>query len=134
MQQETFYGQIVGQVIRGRRELQGITLATMAAGLALASPSGWSRVETGDTAITLAQLRKAAKTFGVEPWKMVRDADRLAAQLEDKGIMVHDDRPKNLGKWLLGGAGILALLAGVAAGASAAKARQQQQEPDEDET
>ncbi|MET0793700.1 MAG: helix-turn-helix transcriptional regulator [Polyangiaceae bacterium] len=135
MEQVTFYGQVVGQVIRVRRELQGTSLATMATSLALASASGWSRVETGDTAITLAQLRKAAKTFGVEPWKMVREADHLAAQLEASGVVVHDDKPKNLGKWLLGGAGILALLAGVAVSAGAAKQRQeQQQEEDEAES
>jgi hypothetical protein len=33
---------------------------------------------------------------------------------------VHDDKPKSIGKWLLGGAGILAL---VAAGAAAANSR-----------
>ena len=108
----TFYGQIVGQVIRGRRELGGMSLATMSQTLALASPSGWSRVETGDTAMTVAQLRKAARTLGMAPAEVVRQADALVTQLEARGVVVHDDKPKDIGKWVLGGAGILALLAG----------------------
>jgi transcriptional regulator with XRE-family HTH domain len=117
--QETFYGQIVGQVIRGRREMQGINLLAMAESMALATPSGWSRVETGDTAMTLAQLRKAAKKLGMEPADIVQQADALASQLEASGVVVNDEKPKNVGKWLLGGAGILALVAAGAAGASA---------------
>lgn len=121
MQRETFYGQIVGQVIRGRRELQGINLLTMAESVTLASASGWSRVETGDTTMNLSQLRKAAKKLGVEPWAMIHQADLIAAQLEASGVTVHDDKPKNLRKWLLGGAGILALVAGAAAAASSTR-------------
>jgi transcriptional regulator with XRE-family HTH domain len=121
-QQQTSYGQIVGQVIRGRREMQGINLLAMAESVALATPSGWSRVETGDTAMTLSQLRKAAKKLGVDPADVVREADVIAAQLETTGVMVHDEKPKNLGKVLLGGAGILALFAaGAAIAASKAK-------------
>jgi len=119
-QQQTSYGQIVGQVIRGRREMQGINLLAMAESVALATPSGWSRVETGDTAMTLAQLRKAAKTLGMPPADIVRQADIIATQLEASGVKVHDEKPKNLGKWLLGGAGILALFAAGAAAASKA--------------
>ena len=118
--QEAFYGQLVGQVIRGRREMQGINLLTMAESMALATPSGWSRVETGDTAMTLAQLRKAAKKLGLEPAEIVQQADAIATQLEAGGVVVNDEKPKDVGKWLLGGAGILALVAAGAAGAAAA--------------
>jgi len=119
-QQEISYGQIVGQVMRGRREMQGVTLATMAQSVALATPSGWSRVETGDTAMTLIHLRKAARKLGMEPAAIVRQADVIAAQLEASGVVIQDEKPKNIGKWLLGGAGLLAL---VAAGAAAAAAK-----------
>ncbi len=121
--QETFYGQILGQVIRGRREMQGMNLLSMANSMELASASGWSRVETGDTAMTIAQLRRAARKLGTQPAEIVRQADVLAAQLEANGVKVHDEKPKNIGKWLMG-AGILALLAGGAAAAAAAKGSQ----------
>jgi hypothetical protein len=130
MQQEISYGQIVGQVMRGCREMQGINLLAMAESVALATPSGWSRVETGDTAMTLIQLRKAARKLGMEPAAVVRQADVIASQLEASGVVVHDEKPKNLGKWLLGGAGLLALVAAGAA-AAAAKAAEKDDETDE---
>lgn len=116
----TFYGQILGQVVRGRRELQGMTLQAMATGVALASPSGWSRVETGETAMTVGQLRRAARRLGVAPWVLVRQADLMADQLERSGVTVGDEKPKDveMGKWLLGGAGLLALIAGAAVAAA----------------
>lgn len=115
-----FYGQILGQVVRGRRELQGMTLQAMATGVALASPSGWSRVETGETAMTVGQLRRAARRLGVAPWVLVRQADLMADQLERSGVTVGDEKPKDIemGKWLLGGAGLLALIAGAAVAAA----------------
>lgn len=120
-QQETFYGQLVGQVIRGCREMQGIKLLAMAQSLDLSSASGWSRVETGDTTMTLAQLRKAAKKLGMSPGAIVQRADAIAAQLELSGVVVRDDKPKDIGKRLLGGAGILAVVAAAGAAATAAK-------------
>jgi transcriptional regulator with XRE-family HTH domain len=96
LEQATFYGQIVGQVIRGRRELQGITLAAMSQSMDL-SPSGWSRVETGDTAMSITQLRRAARRLGMQPSEIVRQADLLVSQLEG-GVVVHDERPKGVSK------------------------------------
>lgn len=121
MEQATSYIQIVGQVVRGRRELKGIPLLAMAKAADLSTVSGWSRVETGDTMMTLAQLRKAARALGVEPWRLVQQADNIAAQLEASGMTVHDEKPKYEGKWLLGGVAILAAVAGVAAATSKKK-------------
>jgi transcriptional regulator with XRE-family HTH domain len=112
-EQATSYGQIIGQVIRGRRELKRISLQAMAESAALTA-SGWSRVENGDTTMTLAQLRKAARKLDVEPWTLIRQADLIAAQLGRRSVTVHDDKPRNMGKWLLGGAAILAVVADVA--------------------
>jgi hypothetical protein len=123
-QTQASYAQIVGQVIRGRREVQGINLLTMAKSLDLETPSGWSRVETGDSVMTMTQLRRAARKLGVAPAEIVREADVIAAQLEATGVVVHDDKPKTLGKVLLGGAGILAVLAAGAAMAASKASRE----------
>ena len=120
--QQTFYSQVVGQVVRGQRELRGVSLITMARSVTLASSSGWSRVETGDSAMTLSQLRKAARKLEMEPGAILRQADAIAAQLEDAGVVVHDDKPKAATKWLLGGAAMLALV-GAAAAATRATSR-----------
>jgi transcriptional regulator with XRE-family HTH domain len=124
MEAATSYMQIVGQVVRGRREMQGIALLSMAEAADLATVSGWSRVETGDTTMTLAQLRKAARLLNMDPWVLVQQADTIAAQLEASGMTVHDEKPKNVGKWLLGGAALLAVVAGAAAAASKKKTNQ----------
>ncbi len=107
--------------------MRGIPLLSMAEAADLSTVSGWSRVETGDTTMTLAQLRKAARLLGMEPWVLVQQADNIAAQLEASGMTVHDEKPKNVGKWLIGGAAILAAVAGVAAASS----RKKKEESDE---
>jgi len=124
----TFYAQIVGQVIRGRRDLQRIGQAALATSLGL-STSGWSRLETGDSTMSLTQLRGAAKRLGLEPWTILHQADAIAAQLEAGGMPVLDEKPVVERKpeqarqsLSLGGAGILALLAGAVVGAAAAAA------------
>lgn len=115
MKQSTSYPQIIGQVIRGYRELRGVTLEMMATVMGFQTRSGWSRVEAGDTTITASQLRMAARHLGRETWTVVKDADSLAMQLAATGVEVHDEKPKDQTAWLLGGAAILAIVAGAAA-------------------
>ena len=83
--------------------------------------------------MTLAQLRKAAKALGMEPSEIVRQADLLTKQLEANGVIVHDDKQKDIGKWLLGGAGILALVAAGAVAAAATKTPKASTAASEDE-
>ena len=109
------YPQLLGHVVRGRRMLVEMSLAEMAASVGLKSASGWSRVETGDTTMTVSQLRKAAHVLGTTPAELVRDADELVVNLEAAGVLVHDETPKEGRKWLLGGAALLAVVASAAA-------------------
>jgi ribosomal protein L12E/L44/L45/RPP1/RPP2 len=68
--------------------------------------------------MTLAQLRKAAHALNLEPWTIIQQTDLLVSQLAQNGVLVHDEKPKDVQKWLLGGAALLALVAGAAAAAS----------------
>lgn len=122
MTQATSYPQILGQVIRGYRELQGVSLEMMATAMGFQSRSGWSRVESGDTTMNASQIRKAARYLNRQPWTVLKDTDNLAMQLEAAGIEVHDEKPKDHASWFLGGAAILAVVAGAAAAASVATA------------
>jgi transcriptional regulator with XRE-family HTH domain len=70
------YAAIVGSVVRLYRNARGISLTAMARMMGL-STSGWSRVETGDTVMVVAQLRKAARHLKLEPHEIVRVADDL---------------------------------------------------------
>lgn len=129
---ETFYSRIIGQVVRGRRELKGLALSALAEGADLRSASGWSRVETGDTTMTVAQLRAAAKALGVDPWVLVRQADAVATQLERSGVVVHNEKSKNLGQWVLGGAAILAVIGGALAVSHASSTPESEERRDTD--
>lgn len=82
------YAKLVGQVIRLHREMNGIEQRTMAKAMGM-SASGWSRVETGDTTITVAQLRKAAQVLGMEPWMLVQQADLIGGTMK---IMIRDGK------------------------------------------
>ena len=57
MQQATTYPQLLGQVIRYRREKGGLVQSDIAHAAGLKSASGWSRVESGATTMTVVQLR-----------------------------------------------------------------------------
>jgi transcriptional regulator with XRE-family HTH domain len=126
------YAQILGHVIRGSRELRGISLETMATDMGFSSRSGWSRVESGDTTITAAQLRRAARCLRRETWAVVQDADNLAAQLTASGTTVLDNKPMDDGKSkksrVVGTAAVLALVA-----SAVAVANRQQQPPSPDD-
>ena len=77
----TTYSEIVGRVIRMRRELAGISIAEMAAAAGFSSPSGWSRLETGDVPLTIGKLRLAARRLGLTPTTILEAADDLAKEL-----------------------------------------------------
>jgi transcriptional regulator with XRE-family HTH domain len=121
VQHAVSYAQILGHVIRGHRELRGIALEAMATEMGFQTRSGWSRVESGDTTITAPLLRKAARHLGLRPWSVVRDADNLAEQLTKSGVTVLDDKPKDKTPWVIGGAAILAVVAGAAGAVVATK-------------
>ena len=70
------YAQILGRVVRLHRQVLGIDLPTMGEAVGM-SASGWSRVETGVTTMTVLQLRYAAKKLRVKPWTIVKQADLI---------------------------------------------------------
>jgi len=70
------YHAIVGRVIRLQREAHGIKLREFAKKMKLGI-SGWSRVETGDTVMTIEQLKRAADALGIQSAVIVRMADDM---------------------------------------------------------
>ena len=72
------YAGIVGGLVRLYRQTNSIDLPTMAAAMGM-SASGWSRVETGDTTMTVVQLRKAAAFLKVDGSHILRQADEVEA-------------------------------------------------------
>jgi transcriptional regulator with XRE-family HTH domain len=76
------YSAIVGRIIRLHRELLGISLDEMAKRVHLKSPSGWSRVETGDTPITIDRLYEAAKILKTTSTQLLKEADGIEASIK----------------------------------------------------
>lgn len=60
------YAGKVGRAVRYLRETKGIDLETMAKSMGM-SKSGWSRLETGDSVMTVEQLRRAAVVLQRKP-------------------------------------------------------------------
>ena len=115
------FTEILGQVIRKHRQDKEITQDIIAPKAALTA-SSLSRIESGQTPITVLQLRKLGDTLGVPGWQLLRKAEELAADIvkASPGVRIVDERPKTnqpeATGWFLGGAAVGALLASLLSG------------------
>jgi len=75
------YYAIVGRVVRLQREARGFKLREFAKKMKLGI-SGWSRVETGDTVMSVDQLKRAADVLGIRPAVIVQMADAMSGAVE----------------------------------------------------
>jgi transcriptional regulator with XRE-family HTH domain len=85
------YTTLVGKVIEERRLSMQLTQADMAAVLEIGQ-SAYSRLEAGQAAMTLPQLRKLAQVLGEEPHMILHKADTLAQQVQRHGVNVPPDK------------------------------------------
>jgi transcriptional regulator with XRE-family HTH domain len=68
------YSTVVGRFVRLERECKKISLSAFASDLGYSS-SGWSRVETGKTPMSVNQLRRACEILGTQPHKLLEEVD-----------------------------------------------------------
>jgi transcriptional regulator with XRE-family HTH domain len=92
----TTYPAIVGQIMAMVREKAGLEQAEVARGVGI-SQSTWSRIERGESALTVEQLTKAADVLGSSAGEILRQADEAVAGLEDMDVVVQRDRPRGKG-------------------------------------
>ena len=85
------YATLVGKVIEERRLAMQLTQADMAGVLEIGQ-SAYSRLEAGQAAMTLPQLRKLAQALGEEPHMILLKADTLAQQVQTHGVPVPADK------------------------------------------
>ena len=90
---ETTYPAIVGQVLVNERKARVLDQAAMAKAVGV-TQSTWSRVERGESALTLDQLAKAAAVLQKRPGAILADADKATAELGKQKIIVRPERPK----------------------------------------
>ncbi len=84
---------VVGAVLSALRKASKneITQSDMAGAIG-ATVSTWSRIETGETALTIEQLAQAAIQLGVRPSEILSAAEEKTAELQEKGVSIEPKR------------------------------------------
>lgn len=103
---EVPYTALLGQVIKAGRVAQRIEQAAMAAHLGL-SQSAYSRLESGDTNMSVWQLRACALKLGTTVSAVTRNVEGLEQQLAAQNIKIVPEKKANPAAALIG----LAILA-----------------------
>lgn len=100
------YTALLGQVLQFHRQRAGLQQNDVASALGILQPA-YSRIEKGDTAMTVAQLRIVARSLGMAPAQILHEVEQWVQQLRIQGVHVTDEKevPKAA---LLIGLGILA--------------------------
>ena len=109
----TTYNNIVGAVLRSRREQLGLEQAEMAKKVGLTQPS-YSRIESGKTSLTLLQLNEFAPHFKLTAPNFIAHVEKIKTDMVRQGINVSPKKAPNIGEGvtnlLIGGA-LLAIVA-----------------------
>lgn len=90
-QTETTYQAIVGTILINMRQQFQIDQALVAQHVGV-TPSTWSRVERGESALTVTQLAKAAEVLRVKPSVILSSAEQAKEHLERQGVHVRYDK------------------------------------------
>ena len=87
MQPSTTYVALVGTVIARLRRLANLQQAVLAAQVGV-NQSSWSKIERGETAISVEYLAMLAPVLKVRPAEVLAAVDRTVAHAEAQGIVV----------------------------------------------
>lgn len=114
---KTTYPALVGNVLAQLRKEQGIGQAEFGALVGIGQ-STWSRIEKGESALTIEQLARAAQYLDMQPHELLQVVDGARDSLEDQGIGTLLDRIGANNMALLGsipvvGPSLTAVLSGV---------------------
>ncbi len=102
------YTAVVGGVVERLRGQRGLTQSQIGDALGIGQ-SAYSRLESGDTAMTIAQLRAIAEHLATSPGGILREADALTDRLRAQGVEIKNEKEVSTGAILIG-LGILAAL------------------------
>lgn len=109
------YTALLGQILQHHRQRLGLQQSDVAAVLGILQPA-YSRIEKGDTSITVAQLRIVARKLRMAPAQIIHETEQWVQQLRTQGVTVTDDKEVPQAALLIG-LGVLA--AALIAGAKA---------------
>jgi transcriptional regulator with XRE-family HTH domain len=83
----TTYPAVVGSVLAQMRTEQGLHQGEVANAVGVTQAT-WSRIENGQSNVTVEHLRMAADKLGIQPSQILLNADRHAANIQMGGIDV----------------------------------------------
>jgi len=85
----TTYNSIIGALLRRNREQIGLEQGAISQKIGLTQPS-YSRIESGKTSLTLAQLSAIAPHFNVRPADFIDQVEQMKISMKRQGIEVLD--------------------------------------------
>lgn len=85
------YTALLGRILQYHREHAGFQQADVAASIGIMQPA-YSRIEKGDTSITVVQLRAVGKVLNVPPWQLLTEAERWTEKLRKQGVTVTNEK------------------------------------------
>lgn len=88
------YSMLVGKVIEKLRRERELTQSQMAEKLQIGQ-SAYSRLEAGQSAMTLPQLRKVARAMNLAPHQIVAETEQAAQRLRAQGVEVPDEKEES---------------------------------------
>jgi transcriptional regulator with XRE-family HTH domain len=100
------YSALIGGVVQNQRKFLNLQQGDVAQQLGL-SQSAYSRIESGDTVMSVTQLRQIATLLRTTAQRLLDQADTIAAQLYSQGVSISHEKKNNSGAILIG-LGILA--------------------------
>lgn len=116
LQPGSTYSAVVGAVIANQREILDVSQAQLAEAVGIGQPA-WSRIEKGESALTIDQLARAASKLNSSPSELLLMADRTVMEMKEQELKVSYEKPqrksnaaKNTGLLLLGGAALATLI------------------------
>ncbi len=83
----TTYPAIVGKVLTDLRSQHDMQQKDMASAVGITQAT-WSRIESGQTSVTLEHLRSAAQTLGMQPSQLLAIADQSEVEAQFRGVSV----------------------------------------------
>ncbi|NNN18756.1 MAG: helix-turn-helix transcriptional regulator [Acidimicrobiaceae bacterium] len=102
------YATLVGRIVEHHRKQQGIHQEAVAQTVGI-SQSAYSRLEKGQTAMSVTQLRLIAEVLNTTPERLLQHTAQYANQLRAQGVDVTDEKPNSAAGVLIA-LGILAAL------------------------
>jgi len=124
----TTYPAIVGRILTGLRERLGVSQAQLGDAVGV-TQSTWSKIERGESTLSLDQLRAATAFLRASPGAVLIEADRAVIELERQGVKVHPTRvnaPASSGFALISGAALAVLLGAAAAALASTSAAEKE--------